>query len=322
MIAFLRLIRVQNLLIIAFTQYVVRWFLVFPLIQVNSTYYELQLSNLQFFLLVLSTVMIAAAGYIINDYFDVRIDKVNKPERLVIDKGIKRRVAIGAHTVINFLAILIAFYVSWSIGFWRLTLVHFICAGGLWFYSTTFKRQFLVGNIVIALFTSLVPLIVVVYELLPAYRRYLPIQEDLSFHSVWEYVFALSFFAFITTLLREIIKDIEDMEGDREYGCKTMPIVIGVKASKGIAIFITFCTILCLGAIQREFLLIDDIKSFVYFCIALQLPLLFLIFRIRAAQTKKDFRFAGNFSKFIMLMGICYLLVFGWSILHDYLHAI
>src|SRR3954468_23739848 len=234
MLAFLKLIRTQNLLIIAFTQYMVRWCLLYPLLSVHD--YELQLSEFRFFLLVLSTVMIAAAGYIINDYFDVRIDKVNKPERLVIDKGIKRRVAMGAHTVINLLALGIALYVAWSIGSWRLALIHFLCAGGLWFYSTTFKRQFLIGNIVIAAFTALVPLIVAVYELIPAYRRYLPIQEDLSFRTIWNYVIALSFFAFITTLLREIIKDIEDMEGDKEYGCRTMPIVIGVKATKTIAI--------------------------------------------------------------------------------------
>ena len=137
MIAFLKLIRIQNLLIIAFTQYVVRWCIVYPIIKVSSTFYTVQLSELQFFLLVLSTVMIAAAGYIINDYFDVRIDKVNKPERMVIDKGVKRRVAIGAHTVINILAVAIAIIVSYSIGSWRLALVHFICAGGLWFYSTS-----------------------------------------------------------------------------------------------------------------------------------------------------------------------------------------
>lgn len=322
MVAFLKLIRIQNLLIIAFTQYVVRWCIIYPIIKVSSTYYTLQLSELQFFLLVLSTAMIAAAGYIINDYFDVRIDKVNKPERMVIDKGVKRRVAIGAHTVINFLAVAIALYISYSIGSWRLTLVHFICAGGLWFYSTTFKRQFLIGNIVIALFTAMVPLIAVVYDMLPIYREYIPVDENLSFAPVWKYTIALSFFAFITTLLREILKDIEDVDGDKEFGCTTMPIVIGIKASKNIAMAIAFVTILCLGYVQTEFLKLQDYVSIIYFVVALQLPLLFLIYKIKTAQEKKQFRFAGNFSKFIMFMGICYLLLFAYPILHDYLHAI
>lgn len=322
MIAFLKLIRIQNLLIIAFTQYVVRWCIVFPIIQVSSRYYQLQLTELQFFLLVLSTVMIAAAGYIINDYFDVKIDKVNKPERMVIDKGVKRRVAIGAHTVINVLAILIALYVAYSIGSTRLAVIHFVCAGGLWFYSTTFKRQFLIGNLVIALFTAFVPLIAVVYEMIPIYRAYLPVEENLSFMPVWKYTLAVSFFAFITTLLREIIKDIEDVDGDREFGCQTMPIVIGIRATKNVAMLIAFLTIVCLVFIQVEFVKLDDTISLVYFIVALQLPFLFLIYKIRTAQDKAQFRFAGNFSKFIMLMGIIYLLFFAYPILHDYLNVI
>jgi len=322
MIAFLKLIRIQNLLIIAFTQYVVRWCIIYPIIKVNSTFFELQLSELNFFLLVLSTVMIAAAGYIINDYFDISIDKVNKPERMVIGKGVKRRVAIGAHTVINFIAIAIALYVAYSIGSWRLALLHFVCAGGLWFYSTTFKRQFLVGNVIIALFTALVPLVAVVYEMIPMYREYLPVDENLSFLPVWKYTIALSFFAFITTLLREIIKDIEDVDGDTEYGCKTMPILLGIRTTKNIAIFIAFITILCLVYIQLEFLKLQDYVSLIYFIVALQLPLLFLMYKIKKAEDKKQFRFAGNLSKFIMLMGIFYLFVFAYPILHDFLHVI
>jgi 4-hydroxybenzoate polyprenyltransferase len=292
------------------------------MIQVQSTYYQLQLNELQFFLLVLSTTMIAAAGYIINDYFDVRIDKVNKPERLIIDKGIKRRVAIGAHSVINFLAIVIAVGVAYSIGSMRLVLIHFICAGGLWFYSTTFKRQFFIGNFVIATFTAIVPLIVVVYESIPFYRAYLPIEETVSLLSLWQYVLALSFFAFITTLLREIIKDMEDKEGDEEYGCKTMPITLGITWTKNIAIVIALATMVCLGFIQKEFLRIDDLISFVYFIVALQLPFVFLIYKIKTAEHKRQFRFAGNLSKFIMLMGICYLFIFAYNIYHYFFHVI
>jgi 4-hydroxybenzoate polyprenyltransferase len=186
MFAFLKLIRLKNLLIIAFTQCMMRWCLISPALKTKG--FDLQLSNFHFFLIVIATVMIAAAGYVINDYFDVRIDKVNKPERLVIGKGVKRRVAMGAHTVINVIAILIALYVSHAIGVWKLGLIFFICALGLWFYSTTFKRQLLVGNIVIALFTALVPLIIGIYELIPCYKTYLVIDYTLSIRS---FVFCL-----------------------------------------------------------------------------------------------------------------------------------
>lgn len=273
---------------------------------------EFVLSDLMFFLLSLSTVMIAAAGYIINDYFDVRIDRVNKPERMVIDKGVKRRVAIGAHTVINILAVCIAFVVSWAVGEWKLVFIFIIAATGLWLYSTTFKRKFLSGNLAIALFTALVPFIVGLYDLL----CYEPFRSCISrYGDVLSLILQLSFFAFITTLLREIIKDIEDMEGDREYGCKTMPIVLGVKNTKWIVIGLSLATMACLAYIQSTML--EDFEfykwHFYYFLIALQLPFAFLTWKTWKAQTKKEFRFAGNTAKFIMLMGICYLFIYAYS---------
>lgn len=313
MVAFLRLIRIQNLLIIAFTQYMVRWCIVYPELSIRG--FRLQLDDLRFFLLSLSTVMIAAAGYVINDYFDVRIDKVNKPERMVIDKGVKRRVAIGAHTIINILAILIGFYVSYSIGIWKLVALHLVCATGLWFYSTTFKRQFFIGNFVVAAFTAMVPLIVGIYELLPCYKIPHYAESASGFKYIWIPVLGISFFAFITTLLREIIKDMEDLDGDQEYGCKTMPIILGIRTSKILVIALSFATMGCLAYIQGLQLFCSDMPSFYYFTFALQLPFIFLVRKTWKAETKKEFRFAGNTAKFIMLMGVCYLFIHAHTIL-------
>ena len=313
MLAFLKLIRTQNLLIIAFTQYMVRWCLLYPLLLVHD--FELQLSNFQFFLLVLSTVMIAAAGYIINDYFDVVIDKVNKPERLVIDKGVKRRVAMGAHVVINILAVLIAFYVSYQAGSMKLIIFHVLCATGLWFYSTNFKRQFLIGNILISLFTSLVPFIVGVYELMPVHKIYAEMIDETSLNQEWRFVIGISFFAFITTLIREIIKDMEDVEGDERYGCKTMPIVIGMRASRNITIVLAVITMTFLVYFQTIKWSTGNLVGSLYIGIGLQLPFIYLIYRIIMAKEKKDYKVAGNVAKLIMLLGVCYLFVFAQSIL-------
>jgi 4-hydroxybenzoate polyprenyltransferase len=319
MISFLKLVRVQNLLIIAFTQYVVRWCIVYPILKAKEL--ELQLSDFNFFLLVLSTVIIAAAGYTINDYFDVKIDKVNKPNRLIIDKGIKRRIAMGAHTVMNIVAVLIALYVSYTIGNLKIAFIHFFCATGLWFYSTNFKRQFLIGNLVIAAFTSLVPLIVGIYELLPCYKTYLPIYPHMSLRIIWLHILGVSFFAFVTTLIREIIKDIEDVDGDKEFGCNTMPVVIGKNASKIIAVIITIFTMSCLCYFQIFQWKNKDWLSFYYFMIALQLPFAFLIFKIITANTSAKYHTAGNISKLIMLLGVCYLFLFAYSLL-SYIHTI
>lgn len=302
--SFLKLIRIQNLLIIAFTQYMVRWCLLSPLFRLGG--YHLQMSSFNFFLLSLSTVMIAAAGYSINDYFDVRIDKVNKPERMVIDKGVKRRVAIGAHTVINILAVLIGFYVSWAAGAWKLVIIHIICSGGLWLYSTSFKRQFFIGNVVIALFTAMVPMVVGIYELWAYHRgpEFSPSLRDIAWYSIT----GLSFFAFITTLLREIIKDIEDYEGDKEYGCKTLPIVLGIRTAQYIVVLLAVATMALLVYFQVT-VFSQNMLSLYYSIVALQLPFLFLIWKTLKAKTRKQFRIAGNTAKFIMLMGVCYLFI-------------
>ncbi len=316
MLAFLKLIRIQNLLIIAFTQYMVRWCLIYPLLKVRDI--DLHFSNLNFFLLSLSTVMIAAAGYIINDYFDVNIDKINKPEKLLIDKAIKRRVAMGAHTVINILAIAIGVYVANAIGHWKLAILHFLCASSLWFYSTNFKRQFLVGNIIIAIFTAVAILGIGIYELLPCYQYYYTFGEAVSFKDVWIHVLALSFFAFITILLREIIKDMEDMEGDKEYGCKTIPIVLGIKTTKLIVTIIALATMLCLAYVQKYYWSVENFKAFIYFTLALQIPFVFLIYKVVSGENKKAFRVAGNTAKIIMLLGVCYLFIFANTILSFY----
>jgi 4-hydroxybenzoate polyprenyltransferase len=319
MLAFLKLIRTQNLLIIAFTQYMVRWCLLYPLLSVH--YFELQLSNFQFFLLVLSTVMIAAAGYIINDYFDVVIDKVNKPERLVIDKGVKRRVAMGAHVVINIIALLIAFYVSYQAGSMKLIIFHILCAVGLWFYSTNFKRQFLIGNILISLFTALVPFIVGVYELMPVQKIYAEMVDEMSLYEEWRFVIGISFFAFITTLIREIIKDMEDVEGDERYGCKTMPIVIGMRASRNITIVLAVITMTFLVYFQTIKWSTGNLVGSLYIGIGLQVPFIYLIYKIITAKDKADYKVAGNTAKLIMLLGVSYLFVFAQSIL-SYTNAV
>lgn len=316
MISFLKLIRIKNLLIIAFTQYMVRWCLIYPILQSQSTYFKLQMSNVQFFFLVLSTVMIAAGGYIINDYFDVRIDQVNKPEHIVVGKSIKRRFAILSHTVISVLALIIALVVAYSIGYWKLVFIHFVCGLGLWFYSTTFKRQFLIGNIAIAFFTAIVPLVVGIYELILCSKEYIPVDPTINLLLIWKWVFGVAFFAFITTLLREILKDIEDREGDMEYGCSTMPIVIGVPAAKAVVVVLTLATMVCLAYIQWLQSNIRDSVGFYYFTFMLQLPLAFLVFMTVSAKTKKNFRSAGNTAKLIMLSGVCYLIVFAYYLLN------
>ena len=223
---------------------------------------------------------------------------------------------MGAHTVISILAIFIALLVAFSIGYWKLVFIHFLCALGLWFYSTTFKRQFFIGNFIIASFTALVPLIVGVYELILDAKAYIPVDDTINIALIWKWVLGISFFAFMTTLLREIIKDIEDYEGDEEFGCQTMPIVMGIPITKGIATVFALGTMGCLGYLQTLQYHIKDFPGLYYFAFGLQLPLAILIYMMITSRTKKAYHRAGNMAKLIMLLGVCYLSVFSYFVFH------
>src|SRR6478752_4073478 len=147
-LAFFKLIRTLNLLFIAITQYLFQYFIVIPLFEPYGL--SLPLGGKYFWLLVLSSVLIAAGGYIINDYFDLNIDRVNKPGKLVVDKIIHRRWAILWHLALSVAGILVSTYVACKTRAWWIAPANVGCVLGLWFYSTTFKRKLLSGNLIIS----------------------------------------------------------------------------------------------------------------------------------------------------------------------------
>jgi len=202
---FLRLTRFPNLIIIGFSQYFVVLFLVsYPEVGTAS------LLDLKLFLLSSSTVLIAAAGYVINDYYDIKIDYVNKPDKVVVGKLVKRRVVLISHMALNTVGIVIGFYLSPYVG-----ILNVIAAFLLWIYSNRLKRLPFIGNVVIALLAGLSILIVAVY-----YRQNFNI------------VFIYALFAFSINLAREVIKDMEDIRGDMRFGSRTLPIIWGLRKTK------------------------------------------------------------------------------------------
>lgn len=352
--SFLKLIRIENLLIIAATQYLFEYFVInkiffFPNVQLyveyavqgfrppDNLYFGAQLSPFLFFLLSLSTVMIAAAGYIINDYFDVKTDRINKPYRIVIDRGIKRRVAMGAHTVINIIGISLGFYVGYKCGNIMLGLIHVFTATLLWFYSTNFKKMFFIGNITVALMTALVPIVVAVYEahlqkiriqdfslIYPMYNGFLS-KYEIDFNKPLYFAFVFAVFAFLSNLMREIVKDMEDFVGDMETGGRTVPVMLGYTATKNIVHGINVFTIILLGAAATRFAITDDdfvwykldknpdYLSAGYLTVLLVIPLIIFSFMLRRSDTPRKYRRAGMFLKFVMLAGIMYTLVIWYN---------
>ncbi len=312
---YLKLLRARNLLIIAVTQYLIRYAVILPMLKHEG--YVPQFSHLNFFLLVLTTMIIAAAGYVINDYFDTKTDILNHPKTVVVGKYIKRRTAMTLHVILNIVGVALGLYISYQINIWKLVYIYVLITGLLWFYSTSYKRQFLVGNLIVSILTALVPLMVVLYEIPPLNSEYAEILLKLGkdFYHIFFWVLGFTIFAFITTMTREILKDVEDFEGDRAYGRRTLPVVSGIMVSKIVTISLTGITIVMLIFSYFKYLkYLDNIGginflSAIYVFIFLICPSLFLIYRIIKADKKENWHFASNLSKIIMLFGVLYSFV-------------
>jgi 4-hydroxybenzoate polyprenyltransferase len=310
--AFFRLIRWPNLFFIVITQVLFYTCILLPAaVNTPATLdwdLPVKLDPLYFFLLVLSSVCIAAAGYIINDYFDLNIDQINKPEAIVIQRVIKRRWAIVWHLVLSAIGVALAFYLSWVLKNPIIGFANFGCVLLLWLYSTSFKKQLLVGNLLISLLTAWVILVIYFAELSvtrfsdPGYRN--------SINSVFKYTVIYSSFAFIISLVREVVKDMEDREGDSRYGCRTMPIVWGLPATKmfaGVWIFV-------LGAALLIVQVYGIMKGWwigaVYCLIFVLVPLAGILRSLLKAGSTADFHRLSTQIKLVMLAGILSMVFF------------
>jgi 4-hydroxybenzoate polyprenyltransferase len=313
--ALFKLLRLQNLLIVAITQYLMRFAIIRPILTLKN--FELQFSEFDFFILVLSTVCLTAAGYVINDYFDTKTDAFNKPEKVVVGRSISRRGAMALHVVLNIIGVLGGFYVSYKVGHIKFGFIFILITGILWYYSTSYKRQFLVGNLLVSIVTAMVPFMVIIYELPMLNKQYgdLLIAQNTNLNVVLYWISAFSFFAFITTLIREIIKDTEDFEGDSAYGRNTLPIILGINYTKLIILVLVSATLAAFVLIYLRYLH-GSVLTFWYLLLVQIIPFLYLIYRIIIAKSKKDYHFASSLMKYIMLGGLLYSLVAGYIFLY------
>ncbi len=315
--AFLNLIRWPNLLIVALTMILMRYAVIEPVISkinvelINGTGGQVPLSLqfpwYNFLILVISTLFITAGGYVINDYFDIKTDLINKGEVIVSTK-VSRRQAMMWHNVLNIAGVAAGFYISWKAGYIWMGLLFLIVSGLLYFYSASYKRQFLIGNFIVALLTAMVPMLVVIFEWPALYRYYAvnavnPPQLSIIFY--WVGGFAI--FAFLTTLTREIIKDIEDFEGDMAYGRNTIPVVTGTLTARIVSILLVLITVGLLYVVWYFFL--HDKITLIYISCALVLPLLYVVYQLIISANKKQLHNASRLMKIVMIAGILYSVV-------------
>ena len=307
--AFFRLIRWNNLIFIILTQFLFYYFIILPGFntQTNLIYKNL-LTPIYFYLLCISSVLIAAAGYIINDYFDLNIDRINKPDKIVVEKIIKRRWTIVWHWVLSGIGIIVGAFVSWRIHNIIIIFSHIGCALLLWFYSTTFKKKILIGNIIVSLLTSWVIMVLYLCEfrdtlfLDPVYHQILS--------RIFKFTILYSGFAFIISLVREIVKDIEDMHGDAAFNCRTMPIIWGINVSKIFAA--TWLIVLIASLLIVEFYVLQYRWwwGILYCALLIILPLLFVLRDLYRANSIKDYHRLSNFIKIIMITGVLSMIFF------------
>lgn len=258
-----------------------------------------------FFLLIVSSVLIAAAGYIINDYFDLNIDRINKPSRLIVQKIISRRWTILWHFFLSMAGVAIGFYLDLTT---RVTLLGFsnlVCACVLFIYSMSLKKKLLSGNILISVLTAWTVLVVAWCE-----ARFFFNPADINVHKIVRITFLYTGFAFVISLIREAIKDMEDIEGDRRFGCKTMPIIWGINASKiYVAIWLITIT-LTLVVLLIYMAQIHWWISAAYCLVLIVLPLLRIFQKLLTAQTPQDYHALSTMVKFVMFTGILSMMFF------------
>lgn len=298
---FLRIIRIQNLVIIALTQLSIRFFL-FEKFDVI-----LALNDFEYILLVLSTVCIAAGGNIINDIYDVETDLVNKPHKTIIGNNISEKVALYTYFILNFIGVGIGFFLSNKIGKPSFAGIFILISALLYFYANYLKRSFLLGNILVSLLTSMVFLITGVFDLLPELHFF-----NLENRQAFRILFHFSVFAFFINLLREMVKDQEDINGDYKAGMQTLPIVLGRDRTNHVISYLTSIPALGIILYMYHFLIQND-YAILYSLFLILVPLLVFMVKIHEADSIKTYRNLSRLLKILMLIGILGIAFYPWS---------
>jgi len=299
-----RLVRLPNLIMVILTMYLMRWSIVRPLLDLLG--FDPVMPEWSFALLVLSTVLITAAGNVINDFHDVKADRINSPYRVVIDRFVSRRMAILSHFVLNFIGASLGVFIAMYHWIPWLSLIFLLVPFVLWIYSLSLKHKPLVGNLVVSLLTGTVPLLVILFEyplLEETHKEALVDNPDL-FIPVIMWVGLFSLFAFLSNLIRELVKDGEDIEGDSETGSRTLAIIIGISQLRWVIFGIASMTLIILAIIF--FLFLPDQLSLGYFVVLLAIPFIILLIKVLRVKVPADWKSISYLAKLIMFFGLLY----------------
>ncbi|MCL2597467.1 MAG: geranylgeranylglycerol-phosphate geranylgeranyltransferase [Paludibacter sp.] len=313
MTKYFRLVRLPNLIFLAAIQILIYFAVIQPIMQIHG-FESAQQNSTYFWLLVAASVLICAGGYVLNDYFDVKIDSINKPDKLMITNVISKKSAMFIYQILSGAGLIAGLILAVLLKSFTLGFIFIVTVGLLWFYSASYKRQFIIGNLIVAFLSAISVLSVGILKMAILQKIF----GNLIFEThippmTYLYVGGFAVFAFLTTWLREIIKDIEDEPGDREMECHTMAIKWGITRTK-IFIYMLIILIIIALFVCAKLISFQGTLTFRYILIGIIIPLLVLAYMIFSAKEKKEFHQAATFAKVIMLVGILYSLIFYFEI--------
>lgn len=300
---FASMVRWPNLVFIALAQFLFQYCIYQPIYAGHIPPDD----KVRFLFLLAGSVFIAAGGYAINDYFDENIDEVNRPSSRVVGKIIGRRWAIVWHGVLSFAGLYCSWLSLFSVRQGYLLFLNLCAILLLWFYSTQFKKSFLIGNALIALLVSWSIIVVFFSKLDPSQVVGATYPAQLR---LFRFAVLYAGFAFLATMARELVKDVEDMAGDRKFGSRTLPIVWGLPVAKLFAALWLILLAVMLVVVSVYLLQLRMHLAFSYLVAVIFLPLILLLTRLKNASTAADFRRISSQLKWIQLAGILSMLFF------------
>ena len=297
---YLKLIRYQNLFMIALMQLIV----LFGFLKMQDI--PLALALWQYYLLIISTVCIAAGGYIINDIMDQDADTENKPKKVIVGKTISEGLAYNLYVVFTIIGVGIGFYLSRIIMRPNFVTVFILCAALLYIYATNLKQIMILKNVIVASLLAFSILIIDLFMIFPA----TDITNREQMHPVFSVLLDFATIAFILNFIREIVKDLEDTKGDTNQEIRTLPVVFGISKTSKLVFVLSFVPVLCILYYVYNYLFHLQYATG-YIFLFLVGPLLYFMNKIWSAETKKDFHHLSNVLKLVIFFGIISIAVIG-----------
>lgn len=304
----MRLVRWSNLLFLAALVWVMEKWVAVPIL--NKAAFGEQVPWYILLLVILATVLIAAGGYVINDYFDVKIDRINRPDELIVTRTISKPAAMRLSIALSAAGIVCGLVISILLRSWTLGILFIIIPGLLWFYSSSYKRLFMVGNLIIALLAGMTPMVVAMTNVAQLQLRFAPILPYTTLtHDLYAWLGGFALFAFLLTWMREIVKDMQDQMGDRELECHSMPVVWGDTWTKVFVTMLILITLAVIGHLWYHVLPFPigwNSLSTRYIVLGIITPLLGALGLLWAAKIPSDYKNCQLLIKFTMFLGMLY----------------